>query len=323
MRASIALLLVLGLSACSRQGSEPIRPATQVALFKPPAKANSDDAGEKRSPAPEAAADQAAAASAAAGEAAVMTPQGHPVAARVPVAGSPALAYSYSVSIAVPSGGVRALMARHEAACLAAGPALCQVTGSELSEPKTAGAENSGTLSLRAEPHWLKRFRDGLEGDARAANGRVTGSSTTSEDLSRQIVDTDAALKAKTALRDRLQALLNTHPGKLSDLLEVERALADVQGEIDSANSELADMRGRVTTSDLTLSYGSGLTAPGVWSPLSGAFGSFFSIMSTTLAVMVQMVAWVLPWALVIGLVVWLVRSKRLRWQFGRKRTPK
>ena len=85
-----------------------------------------------------------------------------------------------------------------------------------------------------------------------------------SEDLTRQIVDTEAAVRARTALRDRLQAILATRPGKLSDLLEVEKELARVQGELDATQSELAVMRTRVVTSLLTITYSSGasLMAP-------------------------------------------------------------
>ena len=112
-----------------------------------------------------------------------------------------------------------------------------------------------------------------LGGRSERGRQQVVNSGVTSEDLSRQIVDTDAQLRAKTTLRDRLQGLLATHPGKVGDLLAVERELARVQGDIDSAQSELADMRGRVAMSDVTLNYGSSDVLGGrVQSPLASAF---------------------------------------------------
>ena len=81
--------------------------------------------------------------------------------------------------------------------------------------------------------------------------------------VTRVIVDTEATLRAKRALRDRLQQLLATRPGSLADLLGVERELARVQGEIDSSEPNLASTRTRVAMSAVTIEYAS--TARGGW----------------------------------------------------------
>ncbi|MDP2259097.1 MAG: DUF4349 domain-containing protein [Caulobacter sp.] len=272
-----------------------------------------------KDPSYEVSADAAASATDAAAASPASAPGASP-AATVPV-GAPMLAYSYRYGIETPAGKVRELAARHEAACAAAGPALCQVTSSSVDE--TGEDSLMARLELRAAPAWLKRFRNDLAGDAKAAGGRVTSSNVSSEDLSRQIVDTEARLRAMTTLRDRLQALLADRPGKLSDLVEIERELARVQGDIDSTTSQLAVMRGRVAMSEVTLNYRSrDMLAPsGVWSPLVGAFTDFIGIVAFTLAAMVRLVAWLLPWVLVGGGLIWLFRKrlpKRLRLPWGR-----
>lgn len=155
----------------------------------------------------------------------------------------PQLAYSYSAQVQASAEAMPALAARHESACRRAGPAVCQVVGAERATDRDgAHAE----LKLRAQPAWLQTFRDGLADDVRGFGARLVSTSTTTEDLTRNIVDTDAALRAKTTLADRLQKLLAERQGKLSDLLDVEKALAETQGEIDTARSELAAMRARV-----------------------------------------------------------------------------
>ena len=66
---------------------------------------------------------------------------------------------------------------------------------------------------------------------------------TGSEDLTTKIVDNDAAIRAKIALRDRLQALVAYHSGKLSALLiSWTDGLAEVRAEIDAARSDQAVM---------------------------------------------------------------------------------
>jgi|SRR5215217_189830 len=237
-------------------------------------------------------------------------------------AGPPMLAYEYGYGIEAPAKHIRALVSKHEAACAAAGANLCQVTSSSVSE--TGEDRLTGALELRAAPAWLKTFRDGLAGEAKAAGGRVVQSAVTSEDLSRQIVDTEARLRAMTTLRDRLLALLASRPGKLADLVELERELARVQGDIDSTQSQLAVMRGRVATSKMTLSYSSaGVLAPsGVWSPLTRAFTDFIGIVAFTLAAMVRLVAWLLPWALFGAGLIWLFRKRLPAWRRNRKPPP-
>lgn len=235
-------------------------------------------------------------------------------------AGAPMLAYSYSYGLQAKPSGVRTLLARHAAACAAAGPAVCQVTSSRIS---SSGPDRvNATLVVRATPAWLGPFRSGLEAQVRSAGGQIVDAQVESEDLSRQIVDAEATLLAKTTLRDRLQGLLASRPGKVSDLVEIERSLAQVQGEIDSARSTLEMMRKRVSMSDLTLEYASGgVMAPrGVWSPLSGAVGDFIGIIAATLAAFIRFIAWTAPWAIIGGLLFWLVRKRLPR--FGRRVKP-
>ena len=231
-------------------------------------------------------------------------------------ASAPMLAYSYDYGIEAPPSKVRALMAAHQAACVAAGPALCQVTGAETSED--GRDQVSAKLELRATPAWLKGYEDKLSHDADAAGGRLTKSETTSEDLTRDIVDTDAAVKAKTALRDRLQAILESRPANVADLIKVEEELATVQGDLDATTSNLAVMRQRVATSDVTIEYdSSGVLAPqGVWAPVGNAVSGVAGILAGSLAALIDVIAFLAPWVLVIGLVIWLLRKRLPR--FGR-----
>lgn len=231
-----------------------------------------------------------------------------------PTASLPQLAYSYDYLVALPTRSVRRLAASHEQACVQAGPQRCQLIGSSNEQ----AGEDSQTvrLELRATPDWLTAFRNGLAAEAEAADGEVVRSSTQSEDLTRALIDTEAHLRAKTALRDRLQTMLATRDGNLQTVLEVERELARVQGEIDSATSTLQAMRARVAMSHLTITYQSrsflapdSATAP-LESALTGALGLFMM----GLAAIVSVLAFSLPFLLVIGPIVWLImRTLRRR----------
>lgn len=225
------------------------------------------------------------------------------------------LAYSYSTSLQMPARNVRSVMEAHEAECRAAGPAICQVLNSGVNE---YGENNiNASLYIRAVPDWLATFRGGLEDDARAANGKIVSANVSSEDLTRAIVDTEAQLRAKRTLRERLENLLANQTGDVGDLLAVERELARVQAELDSAQSNLEVMRKRVSMSTLSLGYSSTPVAlsQNAFAPIGAAFTAFFGIFSRALAGIIRGVAFFTPYVLIGVPVVWGLR----RWWRGRR----
>lgn len=292
-RGILAALLLLG--GCGQNGREGASEAVNVELSAPPTPPGASAPLQPRT------SDAAVTETAAPAN----TPQ------TAPVVSAPQLAYTYTAAIEAPARSVRPLLARHETACANAGPTVCQVTAIT---SETVGRDSvQAELTLRARPEWLRRFRTGLEGDARGAGGRVTGTGTASEDLTRSIVDSEARLRAQTTLRDRLVRLLAERPGGIEDVLRVEQELARVQGEIDALTSGLALMRTRVQTSTLTVSYASvGVAAPdGVWSPLGSALRDSLRNVVLGLAGLVTLLSWLLPFGALVAAGVWLWRRLR------------
>lgn len=224
------------------------------------------------------------------------------------------LAYSYALGLEIPSDRLTGVMDRHIQACQSAGPRLCQLITSNRSGDPQSYME--GYVSIRGEPNWLNNFKGGMAQQADEAGGRVISENTNSEDLTRQIVDTEARLRAQTALRDRLQELLRSRPGRLADLLEIERELARVQGEIDAVQSSLAVMRTRVSMSELTLTYRSAPRAAGsnTFEPLRQAFANFLGIIVAGFAAIITIIAALIPFAIVLIPLGWFL----LRWRKNR-----
>lgn len=303
---SICFVLVVGLSACSQAPGSATDASTQSGAK--PASVSADivaqdmmatEASPARSSAPPA--------------------PGEPPPAPPQTPGAPTtttallLAYSYTATLVLPTDNVVAAMKGHEQKCISAGPALCQVVTAASQKEEDNVTAN---LTLRATPAWLGTFRNGLESDAKQANGKVEAQGVTSEDLTRNITDSEARLRALKALRTRIEALIASRPGKLSDLLEAERELARVQGEIDSFESNLSVMRARVNMSTMEMTYQSRQMAVGggTFTPLSEAFTNFFGVMAGSLAALITFVAAILPFALVIGPLVFF----GLRWRSRR-----
>jgi len=207
------------------------------------------------------------------------------------------------------------MMNAHQQQCIDAGPAVCQVLGSSVN---SWGDDSvSANLNLRAAPQWLEGFRGGIASDADEAGGKLTSNTVRADDLTQYIVDMDARLEAKKTLRDRIRVLLETNEGSLSDVLAAERALSDVQGEIDSMTAQLRTARARVAMSALNISYQSDPeTSVGVFKPLMQAFGDFGRTSVESLAEAVRFVARSWPFFIVLMIVLAVLRG----WWRGRRK---
>ncbi len=231
------------------------------------------------------------------------------------------IAYTYTYGFLVPPVRMEGLLNAHKAACESAGPATCYVVNSSISG---LGQESSyGAMTLKATPAWVKQFQNGMEDSLEPFEATLDSDYESAEDLTVQIVDSEARLNSMKTMRDRLQELLRDRPGRLSDLLEIEREFARVQADIDSHESILAAMKLRVAMSTLTLNYQPKYTAASesIWRPLGDAFRNFVPNFAGTLANIVEFIGEILPVLIFLAVALWLVVAL-VRW-LGRRRKPK
>ncbi len=216
------------------------------------------------------------------------------------------IAYRHAMGMILPKGGVDQMMQGHMTACQQAGTQACIVINSNINSEDEDYA--SGYLSLRATPAWIETFMGGLDAEAEEAGGEISERSTSAEDLTRQIVDTGARLEAQKTLQGRLMGLLERRDGNLGDLLQIERELARVTGEIESIEAQLKTLRLRVSMSSLDLNYRTKVPAFSATreNPLGEAFGDFFYNFSAAIASVVTAFAVGLPWIVLIGIFLWI-----------------
>ena len=227
-----------------------------------------------------------------------------------PTTGEPAveqyIAYSHNLGLPLPRGGVDPMMAAHTAACRAAGTNTCIVINSNIYSQDEDYA--SGNLSIRATPDWIDTFMTSVESETESAGGEITQRSTNAEDLTRQIIDTGARLDAQKTLQGRLLGLLERRDGELGELLQIERELARVTGDIESIEAQLKTLRLRVSMSSLTIGYQTKVPAfsGSRENPLGEAFGDFFYNLSSAIAAVITAFAVGLPWIILLGLFLWI-----------------
>ncbi|MBX2812025.1 MAG: DUF4349 domain-containing protein [Myxococcales bacterium] len=211
------------------------------------------------------------------------------------------LAYEYSAHLSLPNSAVAKLAQQHENRCQEAGIKVCQVISSSVRErgPDFTHAE----LELRAARPWMTSFREGLVKEANAVAGQLRAMTAHAEELTRVMTDTTARLQAQQTLRERLMTLLALETDDIGNLLQIERELARVQSEIESAKSQLRQLRDRVAMDRITLRYDAmpKAVSSSATEPVIEALTTFFSTLSHSVALLILFVAGALPWV-VVGL---------------------
>ena len=228
------------------------------------------------------------------------------------IAAAPQIAYEYSYGFRLPTEALAKVQAKHVALCDLLGVARCRVI--DMKRSAGEGDYASGSLQLAVASSIARPFGARLSEAAGEEGGTLADSGITAEDLSKQIVDTEARLRQRTLLATRLTELLATRKGSVAELVEAERAVAQVQEEIDQARSWLAQMRGRVAMSKISVSYSSASPAGGGFAePIREVLGRASAILGISVAALITLVVGLGPWVALIALGWWLWRRRRRR----------
>lgn len=231
----------------------------------------------------------------------------------------PKIAYVYELGFRIAADRMPALQRSHADLCEKQGSENCRIL--DMRQSGSEGDYATGSLSLAVAAPRARAFGAELAKTAGEAGGKEVSSAISGEDLSKQIVDTEARLRARSLLRDRLMDILARRDGKVSELVEAERAVAQVNEEIDQARSWLTEMKTRVEFSRVNVSYASGSPSGGGFlEPIRAAVGSIGGILGMLFAAMIVFLTIAIP----LGLAGWglwtLVGRARLH---GRQRAVK
>ena len=153
--------------------------------------------------------------------------------------------------------------------------------------------------------------------------GSVQHERQSSDDVTQQSADLDARLANARASEARLGDILKNRTGRLSDVLDVEREIARVRGEIEQMEAQRKNMDGRIAYATVEIEMTTERKAEAVAGPMSISTRLRNAVVdgyanaverAISLAVFIAEVApTVLLWVAVLAPPVWLVRRRRLR----------
>jgi Domain of unknown function (DUF4349) len=216
------------------------------------------------------------------------------------------VAVRHELNILTAEDGVEAAWKAANQACVAAG---CEVLTSVVSRDEKR-RPSSASLQARVPPAALDTFLAQV-----TALGSVGQHARSADDQTDAVIDTEARLRNMTAFRDRLRGLLATPGARLKDVIDVERELVRVQSELDSLASRrkaLAQLTDMVHVSINFLAEPSVLET-GIWVPVREAIAGAGHGFAASVAKIISLLVFLLPWALAALLAFVLVRAWRHR----------
>lgn len=245
-----------------------------------------------------------------------------------PVAVSPAsagqIAYTYGYGFRIGADEIAALQERHVALCEKMAPA-CRII--RTSQAKSDSYDAYGEVRMEVAAERAGSFKDALVAPAEELGGALVSSVREGEDLSEQIIDTEARLKSRLVLRDKLTDILRNTRGSVAELVAAEAEVAKVNEQIDATRTRLESYRGRIRYSDVKIEYepAFGETQMGFVRPVATALGAVGTTLGMSLAAIIYTLTALVPVIALIAAVRWVLHrfGYRLRFWKGDLRKAK
>jgi Domain of unknown function (DUF4349) len=236
----------------------------------------------------------------------------HSAGPNVAVSAAPGVAWAYRYAYRLPNARIQAVQEAHAAMCEKLGVARCRITGMHYALVNETDIQ--ANLELKLAPELARAFGK----DATRAVGEVKGTLVEQDIRGADMAPTIAgADRGRAAMQDEIDRVTRalSRPG----LSNVERErlgeeLAQYRAQMRGLAEEKGAAKAALASTPMLLSYGSGTQVPGLDEehPLFDSLNEAGLTFQRALAVLITLVAALLPW-LVVGGLAWLA-ARRLGW---------
>jgi hypothetical protein len=241
-----------------------------------------------------------------------------PASAAVSPPGAGQIAYTYGYGFRIGADDIAALQERHIALCEKMAPA-CRII--RTSQSKSDSYDSYGEVRMEVAADKAGSLRDALVAPAEDLGGALVSSVREGEDLSEQIIDTEARLKSRLVLRDKLTDILRGTRGSVAELVQAEAEIAKVNEDIDATRARLEAYRGRIRYSAVTIEYepAFGETQMGFVRPVSEALGAVGTTLGVSLAAIIYVLTALVPVVALITGLRWVLHRFGYRFRFWKR----
>lgn len=186
---------------------------------------------------------------------------------------------------------------------------------SQVTVDRTSGEYRSGHWQVRIPVDQFELFLDQL-----SSLGIPHSRSQSAQDVTEEFVDLQARIANKRRLEKRILELLEKSGDAIKDVIEVERELARVRGEIEQMEGRLRYLTDRtdLTTIDVYARAASDYVPPQAmsfagrvkfaWNTSLAMLHEFFTRLGVFI---VYLIPWVVAGLVIIGPLLWLIRRRQ------------
>lgn len=209
----------------------------------------------------------------------------------------PRLANTYGLGFRLAGDRIAPAQDAHRKLCQRMGPARCQLLA--LDRGAAEDTQTRARLKVRVATVEAERLSDQLIAQVAQAGGRAIATRVMAADVSKDIVDAEARIRQRELLVSRLTDILRTRNGKVAELVEAERSVAQAQEELDQAKGRLTELRGRVAMADMEITYEAAAAQPTrreTRGKLSDAIAGSGAVFVAVLRGLLMMLIYLAPW---------------------------
>lgn len=187
-------------------------------------------------------------------------------------------------------------------------------------ETNGSGDYQNTRLTFRVPAERFDEALSGVQGVAKEVTARTVGG----DDVTEEFVDLESRLRNLEATRDRLLTFLEKAT-KVSDALEVNQSLSEVQGEIEQIKGRMQYLKQSAALSTISVYLSPVPVTPIVpeegWQPLQvarGALQALISLGQGLVNVLIVLLVWTPVWLPIVLIGRWIVR-----WTVRKLRRPR
>lgn len=171
-----------------------------------------------------------------------------------------------------------------------------------LSSSHNAGSYSYASIQMRLSPEGVKHYMAVV-----SAAGEVSSQSTTAEDLTDVIADTDKRLDMLMSYSSKLEQLEQDPNNNIDSLIKISSEMAQVQTQLEYAQGEKAKLYQRTTQDLLNIDMQSN-QHEAFFDPIADALDEFGENIAEGISVFITALAYLLPWIFALWLVFYVVR---------------
>lgn len=219
------------------------------------------------------------------------------------------LAYEHRVSLEVEPPQLEPLYRSLQDACAKEAAWHCTVMDASIQVERDQ-RDGTAHLNLRATPEGVRALRARL-----ADSGGIVSQGTHVDDLAQPVAEVGKRLEMLQSYRKSLLEL-QRKATKVEDLILIAEKLAETQSELEAATGQNAHLMDRVNREVLSIDMTTRQTAArSLWAPLGNALREFVPSLVRASAGVIQAVAYLVPWVIMLAIAWTLIARLRRKWR--------